>query len=235
MSVKGAQRLVLIDDDHELAQILKEALEYDGFQVAVFFDAPQFFQHIQEYGLPHLALVDLRLPSTHGFQLSEKLKAMGDVPIIFISSDDEIETVIDGISQYADDYVTKPFDVREVVARVRRVLSRISDFEYLQAPVTNVNDNLAVDFSSGHLKLNGRSIVLTPTEARLLHILIRNAGFVVSSDTLIARVWPREHVYEETLRVHMHRLRRKLEPHHDQPQYIRTVRGIGYCFEFDGD
>lgn len=230
MSVQEAKQLVIIDDDHTIAQPLKEVLENNGYHVNVFFDAPQFFRHVQDYGLPHLALVDLNLPSTHGFQLSEQLKAMGDVPIIFISADSESKTIVDAITDYADDYIVKPMNEDEVAARVRRVLSRISDTNYLQARVTNVDDDLAVDFTNGNLKLNGRTITLTPTEARLLHILIRNAGAVVSSETLLARVWPREQVYEETLRVHMHRLRRKIEPQPDQPHYIQTVRGIGYCF-----
>jgi DNA-binding response OmpR family regulator len=166
----------------------------------------------------------------HGFELSQKLKTMGDLPIVFITGDESPETVVKGLVHYADDYLIKPFQLRELAARVRRILSRIYEFDYVQQPLIEIDERVSVDFAKSKLIINGEITMLTPTEVGLLHVLVRNAGRVVTSDTLIARVWPADEVYEDTLRVHMHRLRRKLEPDIHHPKYIQTERGIGYRF-----
>jgi len=230
MGVDEGKRLAIVEDDRDLVQALKTAFELEGYSVSVFFDALPFLRHVRDYGLPHLAVIDLGLPSMHGFDLSKKLKALGDVPIIFISNQDEIDTVIRGLTSFADDYVVKPFDLRELVARTYRVLSRIHDYGYTQSPIIRVDDWLSIDFGNSRLLAGGRATLLTPTEAELLHILIRNSGHIVPSDTLIARVWPLEQIFEDTLRVHMHRLRRKLERDYRHPHYIQTERGVGYRF-----
>jgi len=171
-------------------------------------------------------LLDLGLPGMGGFELSERIKRMGDVPIIILSGNDEEESKIYGIEQYADDYITKPFNIKEVIARIQRVLSRIGDYSYAQGRVVEVDAHLSIDFANKRIILDGKEVTLTPTETNLLHILYRQKGHVVSPDTLIARVWPAEEVYEETLRVHMHRLRKKLQ----LATYLQTERGIGYSF-----
>jgi DNA-binding response OmpR family regulator len=227
---KTEKRIAIVDDDHELVQLVKEAFELEGYQVSGFFDGLFFLRHVSTHGLPHLAIIDLHLPSMHGFDVSKKLKALGDVPIVFISNEDEVETIIDGLQQYADDFVTKPFDIRELLIRVQRILSRVRSFDYLNSPITYVDERLSIDFGNGWLLINGEPVPLTPIEANILYILIQNAGSVVTSEALIARVWPTETVFEETLRVHMHRLRRKVEPDLRTPHYIQTERGVGYCF-----
>lgn len=230
MTHTDPQKLLLVDDDKDLLDLLRVEFEAEGYEVATFQDGLQVLKHVRKSGLPHLALIDLKLPSMHGFELAEQLKALGDVPIVFLTSVNESNTIVDGLRLYADDYVTKPFELRELQARVQRILSRITDFRYAQAPMIEVDGNLAVDFGNSRLLVGGRAVSLTPTEASLLHVLIRNAGRVVPSSTLIARVWPRSEIYEDTLRVHMHRLRRKLEPDFHRPTYVFTERGIGYRF-----
>jgi DNA-binding response OmpR family regulator len=227
---KTEKRIAIVDDDHQLVQLVKEAFELEGYQVSGFFDGLFFLRHIATHGLPHLAIIDLHLPSMHGFDVSKKLKALGDVPIVFISNEDEVETIIDGLRQFADDFVTKPFDMRELLIRVQRILSRVRSFDYLNLPITTIDERLSIDFGKGYLLINGGMVALTPIEASILYILIQNAGSVVTSEALIARVWPAEPVFEETLRVHMHRLRRKVEPDFRSPRYIQTERGVGYCF-----
>ncbi len=224
-------RLAVVDDDVILLEILRDKLIGEGYQVATFSDATQFLTHVQHHGLPHLALIDLSLPQMDGFALSERLKSLGDVPIIFISGQRKPETVVKGLKLYADDYIRKPFDINELVVRVYRVLSRISGFDYAESRIIQVDDWLAVDFGQGILCAGDEKITLTPIEANILYILVRNAGQIVTSRFLLNRVWPLQDVYEETLRVHMHRLRRKVEPDYRQPRYIQTVRGVGYRFE----
>jgi DNA-binding response OmpR family regulator len=224
--------LAIVDDHLELVESLQDAFELEGYTVLPFLDALPMIRYVKKNGLPHLALIDLNLPYMHGFELSRELKKFGDIPIIFISGEKETKTVVDGLSSYADDYVIKPFEIEELVARVRRVLSRIPNFHYVYAPVIDVDEWLSVELGRGKLRVGDRHILLTPTESGLLGVLIRNAGTVVTAETLISRVWPTEdaYIFEETLRVHMHRLRRKLEPDLRQPKYIITERGVGYRF-----
>jgi len=233
MMLKDQQRITIVDDDYKLAQLMKDALLDEGYQVSVFYDGLPFLRDVREHGLPHLALIDLHLPGIHGFDVSKNLKTLGDVPIVFVSNESDVETVIDGLGRFADDYLIKPFDVREMVVRVRRILSRISSTDYVHAPVTAIDDQLAIDFANSCFTLGDKTITLTPIEASLLYILVQNTGSIVPSSRLTARVWPSEEVPDETLRVHMHRLRHKLEPDPRRPRYIQTERGVGYGFGLD--
>ena len=228
--MRTAKRLTIVEDDPDILYDLRGAFEAEGYEVGAFLDALPMLRYVRENGLPHLALVDVNLPSMDGFELSRKLKQYGDVPIIFISAEGNPQIVAQGLDLYADDYVTKPLNFEVLAARVRRVLSRMANFEYALPPVIEVDDWLSIDFGQSKLQAGGKSIVLTPTEAGLLDVLLRHAGAVVASDTLISRVWPLEDVFEDTLRVHMHRLRRKIEPDHRSPRYITTERGVGYKF-----
>jgi DNA-binding response OmpR family regulator len=227
---QGDKRLLIVEDDNVTRKLLQQVLKEAGFQVMAVGDASGALTALQQEGLPHLVILDLGLPGMDGFELSEHIKRMGDVPIIILTGNSDEAAKIHGIERYADDYITKPFNVKEIVARIQRVLSRINDFSYAQGRVTSVDTHLSIDFASNRAWLDGQDITLTPIETNLLQILLRNKGQVVSPETLLARVWPNEEVYEETLRVHMSRLRRKLHPITDQQQYIYTERGAGYTF-----
>ncbi len=224
------KRLLVVEDDSVTRKLLQQVLAEAGYSVIAVDDGPGAIAAIQQSGLPHMVLLDLGLPSMHGFALSERIKRMGDVPIVIITGDDSEEATVYGIRQYAEDYITKPFNVSEVLARIQRVLSRFADYSYAQAPVLKVDEHLSIDFPNSRIILEEQVIALTPTETSLLYVLVRNKGHIVSPEMLIRRVWPNEEVYEETLRVHMHRLRRKLQIDPQQPQYIQTERGVGYIF-----
>lgn len=229
-SIYQSWHVAIVDDDSMLAEIVREQLEAEGYEVSAFSSAETFLQHVRRQGLPHLALIDLGLPDMDGFALSNRLKALGDVPIIFISGRKETDTVVRGLVQYAEDYVRKPFDPRELAARIYRVLSRIPNFDYAERRLVRIDNWLAIDFGQRVLFAGDREYPLTPTEVTLLHVLLRNADQVVPTRVLISRVWPLQDVYEETLRVHMHRLRQKVEPDPSHPRYLLTVRGVGYQF-----
>ncbi len=224
------KRLLIVEDDGVTRKLLRQVLLEAGYQVTAVGDASGALTSLQQEGLPHLVILDLGLPGMDGFALSERIKRMGDVPIIILSGNNTDEAKIFGLEQYADDYITKPFNTKEVVVRIQRVLSRITDYSYAQGRVVSIDDHLSVDFASNRIIRDGQDIPLTPIEANLLMILLRQKGQIVSPDTLISRVWPNEEVYEETLRVHMHRLRKKLQENPEQDQYILTERGVGYSF-----
>lgn len=223
-------KVLLIEDEETVRKLIVDFLSKHGYEVSAFADGPEGLEHVRSQGLPHIALLDLDLPTIHGFEIASKLKTMADVPIIFVTSSGETDIIVQGLKKYAEDFIVKPFELRELEARVEVVLSRMPSLDYASEPIIEVDDHLEIDFAHNRIVVNEKSVGLTPTESILLHVLLRNAGRVVENRMLIARVWPGEDVGEDTLRVHMHRLRRKLESDSHHPHYIRTERGVGYMF-----
>lgn len=224
------RKVVLVEDDSIVRNLIVDFLTQQKYSVTAFEDAPSALEHIRNNGLPHIVLIDLSLPSMHGFELASELKGMSDVPIIFVTSADDTDTIVHGLSRYAEDFVTKPFELRELEVRIQVVLRRLPSFDYASEPRLVVDDHLEIEFPRHRIYLKGEQKVLTPTETKLLHVLVRNARHVVENQSLIARVWPGEEVYDDTLRVHMHRLRHKLEHDSHHPYYIQTERKVGYMF-----
>ncbi len=223
-------KILLVEDDPSISKLIVDYMARHEYDVIAVTDGPDGLEHVRANGLPHIALVDLSLPTMHGFEVANKLKSMADVPIIFVTSTSDTETIVQGLRKYAEDFIVKPFELRELEARVQVVLARMPSLDYASEPVIEVDDHLSIDFAHNRITVGSKTHGLTPTESILLHVLLRNAGRVVENRMLIARVWPSEDVGEDTLRVHMHRLRRKLEADSHHPHYIRTERGVGYMF-----
>lgn len=223
-------KVLVVEDDAAICKLISDYMGSHGYDVTTVMDGPDALEYVKQRGLPHIALIDLNLPTMHGFELSSKLKSMADMPIIFVTAANDTDTIVQGLRRYAEDFIVKPFNLRELEARVQAVLARMPSLDYASEPVINIDDHLQVDFAHNRITVAGKIYSLTPTESILLHVLLRNAGRVVENKMLIARVWPAEEVFEDTLRVHMHRLRRKLEADSHHPHYIRTERGIGYMF-----
>lgn len=224
------QRILVIDDDPAILRLLSDKLENSGYEVVSAAGGKQALETISRRGLPHLAIVDINMPGMNGLEFCEAVLQFSDLPIIMLSAVDEEEVIIASITRYAEDYITKPFSPRELVARVARVLRRIGDFSYTLRLVTEIDPYLSVDFAHQRAFAGDTCVPLTPTETKLLYLLIRNAGRTVTSDFLLRRLWPLDEVYEDTLRVHVHRLRHKIEPEPARPRYILTERGLGYSF-----
>jgi DNA-binding response OmpR family regulator len=224
------QRILVVDDDPALRRLVGDRLEHAGYQVVSAGSGHEALSLLDESGLPHLAIVDIMMPGMTGFDFCRIVQNYSDLPIIFLTAVDQEETVIQGLEQYAEDYVTKPFSPRELVARVRRVLRRMGDFNYANERLVQIDDGLAIDFVHQQAFVNQKLISLTPIETKLLYILTRNAGRTMNTDFLLRRLWPLEEVYEDTLRVHIHRLRQKIEANPAKPRYVLTKRGSGYFF-----
>jgi DNA-binding response OmpR family regulator len=224
------QRILVLDDDPMIRRLVKDKLDRAGFAVLTAASGQEALDVISRHGLPHLAIVDIMMPGMDGFEFCRSVQEYADLPVIILTAVDEEETVIQGIEHYAEDYITKPFSPRELVVRVQRILRRIGDFAYTLEPVIQVDDRLAVDYIHQRATIEGQTIDLTPTETKILYILMQNAGQIVTTEFLLRRLWPLEEVYEDTLRVHVHRLRKKLEVNSSQPHYILTERGLGYTF-----
>ncbi|HWM95252.1 MAG TPA: response regulator transcription factor [Thermoanaerobaculia bacterium] len=226
----AARRILAVDDDPDLLRLIRRELDRAGFEVWTAATAEDALTLLSQKGLPHLALVDILLPGMDGMALARKLHEWSDLPIVMLTSVDEEETVVRAIEGFAEDYIRKPFHVREMVARVERVCRRIGDFGYTLQPLIQVDDRLGVDFAHQKAKVDDRQVPLTATETKLLYVLMRNAGRVVATDFLLRRLWPGDEVFEDTLRVHVHRLRSKIEPTPSRPRYVVTERGSGYRF-----
>ncbi len=228
------QRILAVDDDPFNLRIVRHALEQADFQVMTAASGEEALTVIKRQGLPHLAVVDIHMPpGMSGFEFCRTIHQFSDLPVIMLTAVGEESTVVEGLEKHAEDYIIKPFVPGELVARVNRVLRRIGDFAYTLEPTTRVDDRLCVDFPGRQAIVEGEEVSLTPTETKLLYILMRNAGRTVTTDFILRRLWPLEPAFEDRLHVHMHRLRRKIEDKEDKtrPRYINSERGLGYTFQ----
>jgi len=229
--IPQSYRILAVDDSHVVLHMVEATLTRAGFQVITAESGEDALARIQNEGLPHLALVDINMPfGMDGFELCEKILEFSDLPIIMLTAVEETDTIIQAIEQYAEDYITKPVSAGELVARVRRILRSLGDYAYDLEKVTQVDERLSVEFADCKVNVAGDAIQLTPTETKLLYILMRSAGRLVSTDFILRRLWPLENAYEDRLRVYVHRLRGKIEEEPNQPRYIVSQRRRGYIF-----
>ena len=226
--------MLVVDDDADILKLLRFALEASHFEVVAAASARQALDLVEREGLPHLAIVDIMMPEMDGIELCHRLHEFSDLPVIMLTAIDEEQTTVEVIRDIAEDYVTKPFRPKELAARVERVLRRIGDTRYAGRPRIEVDSHLTLELGARRIFLDGVETALTPTEAKILDILTRASGRTVTTRFLLQRIWPLEEVYEDTLRVHVYRLRGKLEPSLDEPRYLLTERGVGYRFAMPG-
>jgi DNA-binding response OmpR family regulator len=227
------QTILAVDDNTYTLRIVQHALEQAGFYVLTAVSGKEALQVIERHGLPHLAIIDFHMPGgMSGFDLCAEIHDFSDLPIVMLTAVSDESTVVEGLEQHAEDYIIKPFNPGELVARIKRVLRRMGDFAYTLEPRTKIDDRLTIDFPNRAAYVNEQEVKLTPTETKLLYILMRNAGRTVTTDFIIRRLWPLEPAYEDRLHVHMHRLRSKIEDKKDKsrPRYITSERGTGYVF-----
>jgi two-component system response regulator RegX3 len=223
-------KLLLVEDERAIAEGLSITLEAEGFQVAWVKDGAEAvgaFERVR----PDLVLLDLMLPGMPGTEVCRQLRIASDVPIIMVTArDDEVDRVV-GLELGADDYVTKPFSSRELVARIRAVLRRAvtADVPYDDAPAEAVG--VRVDRVRHEVRVDGQLVDLPPKEFDLLAYLVEHAGRVLTRSALIDEVWGSDYVGDtKTLDVHIRRLRTRVERDPQDPQRIQTVRGVGYRF-----
>jgi DNA-binding response OmpR family regulator len=226
-------RILVVDDSLSILKVVQTTLSTHGFQVTTAESGEQALEIMKNEGLPHLALVDINMPpGMDGLELCEKVLQFSDLPIIMLTAVEETSTIVDAIDQYAEDYMTKPVKSGELLARVRRVLRSIGNFGYPLTQFVQVDENLSVNFATLTAVVQSKTISLTPTEAKLLYILMRQKGKIVSIDFLLRRLWPAETDFadEDRLRVYVHRLRGKIEVKGSDPRYVVSKRRKGYSF-----
>lgn len=225
-----SQRILAVDDNTFTLRIVQHTLEQAGFQVVTATSGQDAIKLINRHGMPHLAIVDLHMPTMSGFEFCHQIHQYSDMPVIMLTAVNTEDTIIEGLEKYADDYMVKPFNPVELVARIRRVLGRMGNYNYTLEATTRIDERLLINFPNRKANVDAEEISLTPTEAKLLYILVRNAGRIVTTDFLLNRIWPMQEAHEDRLHVHVHRLRRKIEVNHNEPSYIVAERGTGYRF-----
>jgi two-component system response regulator RegX3 len=223
-------RLLVVEDEESFSDALGYMLRREGYEVAIAETGPDALAQFERSGAD-LVLLDLMLPGISGTEVCRQLRSRSNVPIIMLTArDSEIDKVV-GLELGADDYVTKPFSSRELVARIRAVLRRNLEGEELLPGVVEAGP-VRMDVERHIVTVEGEPVSLPLKEFELLEMLLRNAGRVLTRGQLIDRVWGADYVGDtKTLDVHVKRLRAKIEADPASPKYLVTVRGLGYKLE----
>ncbi|HRE46734.1 MAG TPA: response regulator transcription factor [Aggregatilineales bacterium] len=225
------QRILVVDDEPRMITFIRMNLELEGFQVVEAHDGMAALDALRTQ-LPDLALLDVMMPRLDGFEVLRMMREFSTVPVIMLTAKGEEDDRVRGLELGADDYITKPFSPRELVSRVRAVLRRIESAGTApENAVLKIDDRLSVDWNRREVVVAGKHIKLRPTEYRLLYHLIENAGWTVTHEQLLAKVWGYEY-RDEThyVRLYVNYLREKIEEDAANPKYIQTERGVGYRF-----
>jgi len=224
-----SEKILIVDDEEDTVHLISMLLEKRGFETIKAFSAEEALRKAYRHQ-PDLALLDIMMPDMDGWEICKRIREMSDVPIIFLTARSDVKDVVRGLEMGADDYVTKPYDNDELVARVRAHLRR--------SPRPNMSEELVFDEGEFRINFMNREVWvrnelkhLTPKEFNLLAVLVRNAGRVVTRTELVTQAWGEEYGDAiDSLKLYIHYLRQKVETNPQQPDYIVTSRGVGYRF-----
>lgn len=223
-------RILVVDDERRMVGFIRLNLEQDGYEVIEAFNGTEALNRLRD-SLPDLILLDVMMPDIDGFEVLRTIREISQVPVIMLTAKGEEDDKVKGLELGADDYVTKPFSPRELVSRIKAVLRRGATFEEDEEGVIEVDDRLRIDFGRREVWVDEELIKLRPTEYRLLYHLVRNAGWVMTHDQILTKVWGYEYRDEpHYVRLYINYLRKKIEKDPSNPEYILTERGVGYRF-----
>ncbi len=224
-----AEKILVIDDDENTLWLVSTLLQQNGYDVLKSASPSEGLKLARDHQ-PHIVLLDVMMPEMDGWEACRRLRQFSQVPVLFITAKNGIKDVVKGLEIGGDDYIVKPFDNRELVARVKAHLRRNAE----QAPsdeLSFANGDLRINFQSREVFVRGQAVELTPKEFSLLTLLARNAGRVLTRSELIAQTWGPEYGdSNESLKLYVHYLRKKIERDPEKPEFIITSRGVGYRF-----
>ena len=218
--------ILIVDDDPTILQTLSLNLQADGYDVMTAASGNEALRMLEQR-LPDLAIVDLMLPDMHGFEVCRRIKQYIDLPIVMLTAVGTEESVIQGLEEYAEDYIVKPYSYGQLLARVGRVLKRARS-AMPETEIIRLDATTTIDFTRKQITLNERAERMTPTESRALACLARNINQIVTDEQLMESVWPDGDGDSERLWVLINRLRHKLERNPKEPIHLLTERGLGY-------
>nr|WP_330373906.1 MULTISPECIES: response regulator transcription factor [Robinsoniella] len=229
-------KILVVDDDREIVRAIAKLLELEGYQVLRAYDGMEALDLVMSNEI-HLILLDVMMPRLNGLSAMMKIRESKNIPIIILSAKTEESDKVLGLSMGADDYVSKPFNTAELIARVKSQLRRylalgtIGTGEQTNDNIIALGD-LVLDKNGKEIQVNGRNAKLTATEYKILELLMSNPGRVFSAEEIYSRVWNEEaYSVENTVMVHIRRIREKIEINPKTPQYLKVVWGIGYKIE----
>ncbi|MGI6279706.1 MAG: response regulator transcription factor [Acutalibacteraceae bacterium] len=223
-------KILIVDDDENICELLRLYLEKDGFETIVTNNGKQAIEYAGKHS-PDLILLDIMMPELDGWQVCREIRKTSEVPIIMLTAKGETFDKILGLELGADDYVTKPFDTKEVIARIKAVLRRSNDIEKQNGVKEVKYDNLRINLTNYELEVDGKIIDTPPKELELIYHLASNPNRVYTRDQLLDEVWGFDYYGDSrTVDVHVKRLREKLEDVSDKWS-LKTVWGVGYKFE----
>ncbi|WP_321994979.1 response regulator transcription factor [Clostridium butyricum] len=226
------EKILIVDDEEHIVELLDFNLKNSGYETFIATDGIEAVRMAKEEK-PNLILLDLMIPGMDGFDVCKEIKKdkeMKNTSIIMLTAKGEELDKILGLELGADDYITKPFSVRELLARVKAVLRRTASFNVEENDIYE-SKNLKVDFERHEVKIQGNKVDLTLKEFELLQILIKNKGKILKREMLLDKIWGYEYIGEtRTVDVHIRYLRKKIEEDDKNPKFIETIRGVGYRF-----
>lgn len=223
------EKILVVDDEETTVQLIAILLERRGYEVIKSYRADEGLRKAYS-SQPDLVLLDIMMPDMDGWEVCKRLREMSDVPIIFLTARGEVRDVVRGLEMGADDYIIKPYDNDELVARVRAHLRRSPRPSMSEELVFN-NGSFRINFMNREVRVRNEIKHLTPKEFNLLGVLARNAGRVVTRTELVTEAWGEEYSDAiDSLKLYIHYLRQKVESNPDKPEYIMTLRGVGYRF-----
>jgi two-component system KDP operon response regulator KdpE len=231
MSHSADKKLILVvDDEPRMTKFVRMNLELEGYRVAEAANGLEALEKVKNE-IPDLVILDVNMPELDGFETLRLIRQTTTVPVIMLTVKADEDDRIHGLELGADDYVTKPFSPRELASRVKAVLRRTAMAAPEEKTEIKVDDDLSIDFKRREVIVRGKHIKLRPTEYRLLYHLVNNAGYVMTHDILLSKVWGHEYRDEsQYVRLYINYLRQKIEPDPAHPKYILTEHGVGYRF-----
>lgn len=227
----NTQKVLVIDDDPSLLQLITYNLEEEGFTVIEAATGKDGIRHFYQ-SKPDIVILDIMMPELDGYGVCERIREVAETPVIMLTARGQEEDVIKGLELGADDYITKPFRVGELIARIRANLRRVHMEADTQDSLNYSDPYMTIDLEKRRIAIDGNEAKLTPTEYRLLTILVRNKGRILTFRQILESVWGFEYIDDiDYLRVYIWHLRRKLEPDPKNPIYLLNELNTGYRFE----
>jgi DNA-binding response OmpR family regulator len=225
------QKILVVDDDEDIRKLLKEVLHSIGYDCLEAADGTQALS-LTETESPNLLILDISMPGISGFQVLRQLRKTSEIPVIMLSARTDTADKVESLQLGADDYVTKPFKMAEMTARVEAVLRRKGTVNHASEKVDFDDGRLVINFKQRQITVEGKEVELTPKEYELLRLLVLNAGMVLEYQSLICRIWGPEYDEDKKLvQSVVRRLRTKIEAKPKNPEYVSAVEGVGYRFK----
>ena len=230
MAKEDSKLILIADDEARMRRFMQMNLDLEGYRVVEASNGLEAIDKVREE-LPDLVLLDVMMPELDGFEALHIIRETSTVPVIMLTVRDDESDKIKGLELGADDYVTKPFSPRELASRIKAVLRRTEMGSPSGKSMLVIDDHLQIDFNRQQVFVAGQEVKLRPTEYRLLYHLVNNAGYTLTHETILAKVWGYEYRDEsQYVRLYITYLRQKIEPDPSHPRYILTERGVGYRF-----